>query len=140
MTRRHGMALPAVLFAIALTSALVVGGLYAVRTLVLSGRSALIAWSVDGSLEHGLLSAAADQDSATWLAQPVGTTIERPEQGIDGVSVASWVTRTSENTWWLVAEGTAGTHPRVRRRLGLIVHRFQGETRPVSGPAWVAVP
>lgn len=137
---RGGAALAAVLFAMALTSALVVGGVYASRSMVTSARFSRTASSIESPAERALLTIVVQWDSATRAEQLPGLEVAASLEVIDGITVAAWITRLSARTWWLVAESAGETGPRFTRRMGLLVHDSAGVVNAVPGPAWVQLP
>ena len=140
MRLRSGAALAAVLFLMALTSALVVAGVYASRSLAASTRFHRTASAAEEPAERALMAIVAQWDSAGRANQAPGTEVSMPQTVIDSVTVASWITRLSAGTWWLVAETTPGTGTDFARRIGLLVHGSVSIVDAVPGAAWVQLP
>lgn len=140
MTRRCGVALPAVLFAVALTSALVVAGAYAARTSNARARLARTATELQAPVERALIDLVVGWDTTVRAAMPIGTTSPEPTRMIEGVSVASWITRLNVYTWWVIAEGASSAAPSSRSRMGVLIRAGDGRIFPVSGPAWTRLP
>lgn len=137
---RRGAALAVVLFAMALISALVVGAVYASRSMVTSARFSRSGSSLEGPAVRALLSIVARWDSAARAEQPLASDVAVSREVIDGIEVATWITRLSPETWWLVAESVGGTEPGFTRRIGLLVHDSAGVLNAVPGPAWAQLP
>lgn len=137
---RSGAALAAVLLAMALTSALVVGGVYASRSMVVSARFSRTASSVESPAVRALLTMVAHWDSAARTEQLPASEVAMPPEVIDGIRVATWITRLSPGTWWLVAETADENDPGFTRRIGLLVHESAGVASVVRGPAWTQLP
>jgi hypothetical protein len=140
MRGRRGVALPAVLFAIALTSALVVGGVYTARTSHTRARLAKSASELQSPIERVLVDLVAAWDTAGRAAMPTAVVAVEPTTSPDGVAVAVQVTRLNEYTYWIFAEATSPTPRGIRSRIGLLVRSAEGRIRPVSGPAWIRLP
>jgi hypothetical protein len=140
MRLRPGAALPAALFAIALTSALVVGGVYAARTSHTRARIAKSASDLQSPIERVLVELIAGWDTAGRSAMPVRTAVAEPTAFQDGVAVAVQVTRLNEYTYWILAEATSATPQGIRSRIGLLVRTAEGRIQPLSGPAWTRLP
>jgi hypothetical protein len=139
MRRRPAMALPAVLFAMTLTSALVVGGVYAARTLGTRARLTTSATELQSPVEAVLIELVANWDTAGRAAMPIGTVVER-QTLVGGVPVIARVLRLNQHTYWLVAEATSQTSHGIQSRLGLLVRSAEGGIGPVPGPAWTRLP
>lgn len=140
MTLRRAVALPAVLFAMALTSALVVGGVYAARTLGTRGRIVRSATELYWPAERVLTELVAIWDTTGRAAMPVGAVIAEPVISVEGVVVSAWVTRLSEESYWMVAEAVSSTPDRIRSRVALLVRSAEGRIRPAPGAAWTRLP
>ena len=140
MRRRAAAALPAVLLAMALMSALVVGGVYAARTLGVRARLARSSSELYSPIERVLVEAIAHWDSGGHAAMPIGAAAWGPPASIDGVPVMSSVTRLNERTYWLVAEAQGPSSLRIASRLGVLIRVAEGRIRPVPGPAWTRLP
>jgi hypothetical protein len=139
MTSR-GAALPVVLFAMALTSALVVGGMHAARTLGTRARLVRTASALQSPTERVLVDLVAAWDTAGRAAMPIGAVAVDPPVRVDGLEVVVWTTRMNERTWWLVAEASAMTPGRVQSRMALLARAADGQISPVPGPAWTRLP
>jgi hypothetical protein len=140
MRARPAAALPAVLFALALTSALVVGGVHVARTAQARARLASAANDLHAPVEYVLVDLVARWDTAAGAAMPVGAVVIRPPVTVHGVQVAASITRLNEHTYWMTAEATSSASHRITSRLGLLVRAAEGRIRPVSGPAWTRLP
>lgn len=139
MRARLGAALPIVLLAIALVSALAVGSLSVSRALAGAARLPSAGTTLQGAAERALTGLVVSWDTTARAAQPVGVVVAAPPRSEEGVMVTSWTTRIGERTWWLVAEATMES-PALRRRLGLVIHMKLGAATPVPVRAWATLP
>ena len=133
---RWGAALPATLFALTMTSAMAVGGLYASRRHVASSAENAAATSLLPAAERGLVLSVAAWDSASRMQQAIGST--EPLSGAPGTSV--WVTRTAELEYLLVAEAVSVTRPPLHHRIALSVVIDRGVPRLAFPRAWTQLP
>lgn len=133
---RWGAALPATLFALAMTSAMAVGGLYTARRHVASSVESAVGTSLLPAAERGLVLAVAAWDSASRMQQPVGLT--EALRGAPGASV--WVTRTAELEYLLVAEAVSVTSPSLHHRVALTVVIDRGVPKLPFPRAWTQLP
>jgi len=140
MKHRVGVALPAVLFSMALTSALVVGGVYAARQQGAAARLARSATELSGPLEQVLVGKVTAWDTAGRSALVIGAVIADSPVRLEGVSVTTRVRRLNQHTYWLVAEAAAASSYGIQSRLGLLVHANEGQIRPVPDAAWMRIP
>lgn len=140
MRRRRAAALPAVLFAMALCSALVVGGIHAARTAHARARLATSATDLQAPVERALVELVAAWDTAGRAAMPTGTAVVESPMSPEGASVAVRVTRLNEHTYWMVAEAVSPAHRGIRSRIGLLVRAAEGRIGPVPGAAWTRLP
>lgn len=140
MKHRVGVALPAVLFSMALTSALVVGGVYAARQQGAAARLARSATELSGPLEQVLVGKVTAWDTAGRSALVIGAVIADSPVRLEGVSVTTRVRRLNQHTYWLVAEAAAASSYGIQSRLGLLVHAREGQIRPVPEAAWMRIP
>ena len=129
-----------VLFALAMASALAVGGGYVTRQLAASARAMQRGAESEPMSERALVEAAASWDSAARANQPVGTAASFPATSTDGVRTNAWITRISPSAYWLVAESTADIRPVLRRRIGLLIRVSHGVPAPVPERAWSELP
>jgi hypothetical protein len=137
---RRAAAIPMVLFALAMGSALAVGGAYVTRQLAAAARAAQRGAQLEPMSERALVEAVVSWDSVTRANQPVGTVASLPASSTDGVRTSAWITRISQSAYWLVAESTADTRPVLRRRIGLLIRASNGAPAPVSERAWSELP
>ena len=140
MSHRNAVALPAVLFAMTLVSALVVGGVYATRTLVTSARLARTADALHAPAERLIVELVAGWDTAGRAAMPIGAVVFESPGRIDGVPVTASVLRLNEYTYWMIAAARDSSFHGIGSRLSLLVRAANGEIRPVPGPAWTRIP
>jgi hypothetical protein len=137
---RRGAALPAVLLALTLTSALAVGGAFVARQHAGMARLSLQGMELLPAAEEALVNAIVQWDSSARESQPVGTAMaiqvtEEPPRRVD-----VWVTRTTPWQFWLVAQTTNGVRPVLRRRLGVVVTTSTGVPRIVTARGWAELP
>lgn len=137
---RRAAALPVVLFAMTMASALAVGGTYVTRQLAASARAAQRGGELEPSAERALVEAIVSWDSTARSEQVVGTVVAIPTATSGSVRTDAWITRASENTYWVVAEARGDIRPPLRRRLGALVRVSGG--RPTLAPqrAWSELP
>lgn len=135
-----GFALPLVLFAISISSALAVGGAYVTRQFAGSARAGNRALELEGAAERALVQAVASWDSSARESQPIGSVVSLPADGGGVVEIGLWVTRTTTHDFWLVGESSGGTKPLLRRRLGVLIRLDSGRPLVVSRRAWSDLP
>lgn len=134
MTR--GAALPATLFALAITSAMAVGGMYVARRHVASAFEESVAASLLPAAERAAIDVLVSWDSLARAQQPVG--LPKEVAGDPGASV--WVTRTAELEYMIVAEARSGVRPQQYHRIGISVVIRGGAPRLPFPRAWVQLP
>jgi hypothetical protein len=137
---RRGAALPLVLFAMALVSALAVGGTYVTRQFAASVRTAQRHAELEPAAEQALAQAIVTWDSAARATQLVGTVASLPTTDVAGVRTEAWITRTTATTYWLVAEASGEARPALRRRIGVVVRVAEEVPGLVSHRAWSELP
>lgn len=142
----RGVALPAVLFTMALGSALAVGGMYVTRQLAASDRLARRGGDLVPAVERALVSAIAGWDSTARAQQQIGSAASLVTPGSLATAVETWITRTSETEYWVVAEARSGGQPPLRRRIGVLVRVSGGSPGSLGSPrlvpqrAWTELP
>jgi hypothetical protein len=136
----RGAALLAVLLALSLTSALVVGGAYVTRQFAtasgLANRGALL----EPLVEEAIVRAVVGWDTASRNAQPPGVIVELARVTASGIEVTTSVVRLRDDLWWIVADATSTAKPLLRRRLGLLTQASGDGVRPLSQRAWADLP
>jgi hypothetical protein len=137
---KGGTALPAVLLALALSSALAVSGAYVTRQLSTTGRAAIRGAELQSSVEAALAENIAGWDSVVWTSQPIGTSTFTHTITIAGVRTQVWRTRTQHSLFWVVGESENDLPPRLRRRVGVLVQVWSGAPIRVSSRAWTELP
>jgi hypothetical protein len=138
---RLGAALPAVLMATAVTSALVVGGSYVARQQMASSRLASRAALIQPAAEEALINAIVNWDTMTMSQQPVGSALRLSSPQPTSTALTDvWVTRASPAVYWLTAESQGVVPPALKRRVGVLVRLTNGYPRPVSHRAWADLP
>jgi len=137
---RRGGTLPVVLFVLALTSALSVSGSFVARQLSAAALATRRGAELEPAVERALVEAIAQWDSVARATQLVGAVAIVTESQAQGVRTDAWVTRIGEKTFWLVAESTLDSRPRLRRRIGVLVRVSAGSPSPVPERAWSEFP
>jgi hypothetical protein len=140
MHRRLAAALPVVLFALTMASALAVGGAYISRNAAASARLFQRATELHPPAETALVNAVVAWDSAARAAQPVGSTTAIAPTDTSSASAEVWITRATVSTYWLVAESRLDLRPKLRRRVGLMVGVRTGRPVPVPQRPWAQLP
>ena len=136
----RGAALPIVLMAITLATALAVGGAFITRQLATSVRTGLRAEQLEPAAERALVDAIVSWDSAARAEQPLGGTSLLSESASLVPKVDVWITRLTASTYWLVSEAVVDVHPQLRRRIGVVVKDSAGVPALVPGRAWGDLP
>lgn len=137
---KRAAALPAVLVALTLASALAVGGSFVSRQRASAARFANRGLELLPRAERALIDAVAAWDSAGRAGQPVGQTIQFPPLTDSDVLTEVWITRTSVAQFWLVAQAANTSRPVLRRRIGLRVVVSGGIPKPVPERPWTDLP
>jgi hypothetical protein len=130
---RPAAALPSVLLALALTSALAVGGAYVARQHAAMARVSQLGLELVVAAEAALVDAVIQWDSASFDALPVGQAVALPVASDSATRCEVWATRTGAGQFWLVAQASSRARPGFRRRAGLLVTTSSGEPQ-VLGP------
>ena len=134
-------ALPVVLFTLAISTALSVGGLYVTRQLARSATAIQLGREVELAAEGAIVATVSAWDSAALANQPIGTATQRSSTlSTPELVVTLWITRVSEPVYWIVAEARSGAKPLYYKRLGLSITTRDGRPRPISLRAWVELP
>lgn len=134
---KRGAALAAVLLALALLNALVVGAVFVARRQVAAARLDVAGAPLQPSAEGALVSAIVSWDSLARVRQPVGTTVTLPAAM---PNVVVWATRTSEQIYWLVGESRGSSPPGLSRRVGTVVRSVDGVPRVAFPRGWAELP
>lgn len=137
---RRGAALPLVLLAMTMVSALAVGGTYVTRQLAASARTAERRAELEPEAERALAEAIVTWDSVARREQQVGTVAVLPTSGMGSLRTEAWITRATATTYWLVAESSEDTPPSLHRRIGLVIRVSGGAAALVSQRAWSELP
>ena len=140
LKRRWAAALLVVIVAIALLSALAVGGTFVTRQLASSVRTAQRAEELEPVAEGALVQAIIAWDSASRAEQPIGMSSIVAVSPSPRASVDVWVTRLSESTYWFVAQAAVDVRPPLRRRIGVLVRVSGGAPALVPQRAWSDLP
>lgn len=137
---KKAAALPAVLFALAITSALAVGGAYVSRQLAASVGLSHRSLELRPVAEIALIDHLVAWDSAARADQPVGSVVSFPTSSASFVQTEVWITRASTSLYWLVAEVSHSSKPVLRRRVGILVRVSGGPPALVPDRAWSELP
>jgi len=136
----RGAALPVVLLAMTMASALAVGGVYVARGVAASARLSQRGAALQPSAESVLVEAVANWDSLAWSDQPVGSVVSVTGVSSSGTQTDAWITRLGEHIYWLVAESSTPVRPGLRRRIGLLVTVSGGFPTAVPQRGWTELP
>ena len=137
---RRAAALPAVLVALTLASALAVGGAFVSRQRANAARFSNRGLELLPSAEKALIDAVVAWDSAGRAGQQIGQTIQLPPIAESDVLTEVWITRTSVAQFWLVAQAANTSRPILRRRIGLRVRVSEGQPKLLPGRPWADLP
>lgn len=140
MTSRRAAALAAVLLATTLSTAVVVGGAYAARTLAARARLGRTGSDLEVPVERRLIEIIANWDTLARGSIPIGSTVVDPTTTESHAAVVSWVTRLNIQTYWLVAEARSLAEVGMRRRTSVLVRSDSAGVLPVAGGAWTRLP
>ena len=132
----RGAALPATLFALAITSAMAVGGLYVSRRHSATISESNAALELRPLAEGVAIDAVVQWDSTARAIQPVGVTNALP--GPAGTN--AWITRTGELEYLIVAEARSTRRPALYHRIGLSVVVSEGLVQLPFPRAWTQLP
>jgi hypothetical protein len=132
----RGAALPATLFALAMTSAMAIGGLHVARRHAASALEMNAALGLQGSAERAALEVLVNWDSAARVDQPVGHTATL----IDHAGLGLWITRIAELDFLIVAEARTASSPTFSHRVALSVVFSDGRARLPFPRAWALLP
>jgi hypothetical protein len=133
---KRGAALLATLFALAITSAMAVGGLYVSRRHLASASESSVSSALLPASERAVILTVVDWDSLARSQQPIGLT-----EALAGTAQASvWVTRTTESEYLIVAEAVSQSRPTLHHRIALSVVVSGGAPRLPFPRAWAQLP
>jgi hypothetical protein len=128
------------IFVLAMTSALAVSGAFVTRQMAATARSRENGDLLEPDAEEALTAAVTGWDSLSRAVQTVGSTASATIEERGDARVALWITRLTPTTYWLVAEASASTRPRLSRRLGIVVRLTNGVPILVSERPWAELP
>jgi hypothetical protein len=137
---KRGAALPVVLLAITMASALAVGGAFVSRQYAGAARLSHHGSDLLPAADAAVVEAIAAWDSAARKTQPVGTVVAFPAGPSSSPRPAVWITRTSPQLYWLVAEASSDSRPVLRRRIGVLVRDSAGIAKTVAWRGWADLP
>lgn len=133
MRVREGVALPMVLWALALVSALAVGGSFVARRVLADERSLARSLVAEPEPERMVAAVLSAWDSTATSAQAIGTSV--PVTTPPG---SAWITRLGADSYWLVAEVDAPTVG--SRRIGVLIRVSAGRPALVPDRPWAELP
>lgn len=136
----RGTALLAVLLALGLTAALVVGGSYVTRRLASASALDQRGAELEPWVEEAVARAVVAWDSVARRAQPLGTAADAGASLEGRIQVTVHITRVSVRGYWVVAEASDVAKPLLRRRLGLLVLAAPNGPAPAPERAWAELP
>ena len=131
-----GAALPATLFALAITSAMAVGGVFVVRRHLASSLEGDAGFALRPSAELAAVRVIAAWDSVARANQPIGQSETLSETPSATVSIV----RTGELEYFIVVTARTATRPVLYHRLGLSVVMEGGKARLPFPRAWTLLP
>lgn len=137
---RRAAALVVVLVALALATALTVGGTFLARQLAAGPRWSQIGADLEAAAERALADAIAAWDSVARGDQPLGFSAELAERRDAATMTRVWITRSSERGYWLVAESMTTGNLKLRRRLGASVVSEGGQAVLLPQRGWIELP
>ena len=137
---KPGAALPAVLLAITMASALAVGGAFVSRQYAAAARLSQHGSDLLPAADAALVEVIAAWDSAARRSQPVGTVMAFPAGHPSSTRLAVWITRASPQLYWLVAEVSSDSRPVLRRRIGVLVRDSAGIAKTIAWRGWAELP
>ena len=117
---KAGAALPSVLMALAISSALAVGGAFVSRRAVGAVRNGITLNRLSDATEVLIGAMVASLDSTAISHQQVGQTLSDSSRTPE-TQTGTWVTRITHSSFWVVGESCRITLPRVCRRQGLVL-------------------
>ena len=133
---KTGVALPATIFALAMTSAMAVGGVYVARRHAASASEESVAASLLPAAERGAIDVLVAWDTVSRAQQPIGMAMPVSQ----APTATVWVTRTSEFEYLIVSEASSGPRPTQRHRIGLSVVTTGAVPRLPFPRAWTLLP
>lgn len=132
----RGAALPATLFALAITSAMAVGGIHVARRHKASTLDRNAGSVLRPRAEALAVSAIATWDSVARAEQAIGATVTLDSSA----DATAWVTRTRELEYQIVAEAHTLRRPVFYQRIGVTVVLRAGRPRLPFPRAWTVLP
>jgi hypothetical protein len=128
--KRHGLALPAAVFALAVIMLFIAGSAFATTQ---ESRASL--GSIAGRLaleaaEYGAVAVLRDWDPAWNVSTPVGQTAGPVIHVLGAATSTVRITRTTPTTWWVVSVGSAGGASKRRAALRTVNATFRLDMPP----------
>lgn len=136
---KNGAALPAVLMALAISSALAIGGAYVSRRAAATTRSRITLERLSDAVEISIGSMVASWDTSAWSKQPQALTVSDSVFTVE-VETGTWVTRLTNSTYWVAGESCRRESPRICRRQVTVVVAISGSPIIAYGQPWSDLP
>jgi hypothetical protein len=127
-----------VLLALALTNAAVVGALFIARRQSATARFDGFGAALQPAAERGIIRSIIGWDSLSRAEQPVTSTVV--DAAVSDSSGTVWITRTSAELYWIVAESWSHSSPRVSRRVNAVVRLDAGRPTLAFPRSWAELP
>lgn len=138
--RRQAAALLAVLIALGIASALVIGGAYVTRQLASAAATSQRGDALEGYAEEAVIRALEGWSPSDRSTQSVGSTAEVGSTTSGQLAVTATVTRVGTRTYWVVGIAESRAKPLLRRRLGVVVLADSAGWSPAPDRAWSELP
>ena len=136
---KDGAALPVVLLALAISSALAIGGAYASRRAAATARSRITLERLADAAETSIGALVASWDTTAMANEPVGQTTSASIATLEQ-ETGTWVTRLTHSAYWVVAESCGLASPRVCRRQAVVIIFVSGNPIRAYGQLWADLP
>jgi hypothetical protein len=136
---KAGVALPSVLMALAISSALAVGGAFVARRAVGTVRNRITLSRLSDATEISIGAMVASLDSTAISRQQIGETLSDSSRTPE-LQTGTWVTRIAHSSFWVVGESCRIPLPRVCRRQGLLVIVTSADSLIGYTSTWVDLP
>jgi hypothetical protein len=136
---KAGAALPSVLMALAISSALAVGGAFVSRRAVSAVRNGITLNRLSDATEISIGAIVASLDSSAINRQQVGQTLSDSSRTAES-QTGTWVTRITHSSFWVVGESCRIPVPRVCRRQALVLSIVSTDSVMTYSSIWVDLP
>jgi hypothetical protein len=136
---RVGAALPTVLVALGISSALTIGGAFVARRAAASARSRISLERLGDAAEVSIGSVLSSWDTTAMSSLVVGQTVADSTKSSDQ-QTSTWVTRLTHNSFWIVSESCRRPAPRVCRRNAVALYSISDSNTITYGQPWAELP